>query len=355
MARTYPALQITWPSEPDSDAIDYLIAAIDETSPVAVDDQPSGVRVFFASEADRDRAAAIVIDDVPAATVTSLLVPDDNWAERSQAALQPIRVGRIVVAPPWAVDDVLAAIADDNGAQPFHNSPPEADSPKPVADTLQPAASSPEPAPRDPKLAALSPQSAAGSPKLAARGPQPAADLVIAIQPSMGFGTGHHASTRLCLALLQRHVPQGGAVIDIGTGSGVLAIAAWRLGAASVLGIDVDRDALTAAAENVERNHAGGAVTLDVVDITRSDVVLERRFDLACANITGAMLQRHAARVLLTLTDTGVVIASGFQSHERDDVSAAFREAGAVLIDDEEEDGWVAAAFRRTSPITRQV
>lgn len=279
--RTFPALDVAWPAAPEADAIEHLLAAVDDASPTAVEEQPLGIRIFFATETDRNAAAAIALDAVANATITHLLVPDENWAERSQAALQPIRVGRIAVTPPWAAGEVSDA------------------------------------------------------------------PIVITIQPSMGFGTGHHASTRLCLALLERHCPPGGAVLDIGTGSGVLAIAAWRLGAATALGIDFDPDALVSAAENVEYNQAGDAVRLAAMDITRDEAALAGRFDLACANITGAMLQRHAAHVAATLARGGLLIASGFQVHERRDVSAAFAAVGLARIDDAEEDTWVAAAFRR--------
>lgn len=280
--RAFPALEIAWPAEPSTDVVERLLASIDDLSPTAIEDHALGVRVFFSTEADRDAAAAVVLDEAPAATVTSLLVPDDDWAERSQAALQPVRAGRLVIAPPWAVVDT--APGDDT--------------------------------------------------------------VVITIQPSMGFGTGHHQSTRLCLTLLQHQSIAGGAVLDIGTGSGVLALAAWRLGAATALGVDFDRDALVAAAENVDRNGAGHAVSLDVADITRDHVRLTGRFDLVFANITGAMLARHAANVASTLAPGGVLIASGFQSDERDDVVAAFAAEGLEPIGEAEEDSWMATAFQ---------
>jgi ribosomal protein L11 methyltransferase len=286
--RTYPAIDITWPAPPSDDDVEQLLAALDDHGPTAVEEQPAGVRVFFGGLADRDSAAATTRDHLPGVTITPLLVPDDDWAERSQAALRPVRVDRIIVAPPWTLDEVR------------------------------------------------------GSAGASGDGP-----IVIAIQPSMGFGTGHHQSTRLCLKLLQRHLTAGASVLDVGTGSGVLAIAAWKLGAASALGIDVDRDALSSAAENIEMNHAGQGVSLDLADITQGTGALAGRFDLVFANITGAMLQRHAAAVASTLVPGGLLITSGFQTHELDDVTAAFGATGLERIDDVEEATWVAAAFRR--------
>lgn len=279
--RTFPALEVAWPAAPSTETVEQLLAIIDDHAPTAIEDHGLGIRAFFSSEAERDDAARLVIDTTPEVTVTALRVPDDNWAERSQASLQPIRAGRLVIAPPWALDP----------------------------------------------------------------GATDAAAIVITIQPSMGFGTGHHPSTRLCLHLLQDLVRPGAAVLDIGTGSGVLAIAACRLGAASALGVDVDRDALTAAAENVARNDAATTVTLDVVDITRDHDQLATRFDLVFANITGAMLQRHARAVAATLAPGGVLVTSGFQTHETGEVTAAFAAAGLQPRAQADEDTWVALAF----------
>jgi ribosomal protein L11 methyltransferase len=286
--RTFPALDVSWPEPPSEDVLELLLAVVDDHEPTAAEEHPFGMRMYFTDNAQRDAALSAARNHFPAASVAPLLVPDENWAERSQAALRPVRIDTIIVAPPWTLDEVRAHAA--------------------------------------------------------ARGEAP---HVIAIQPSMGFGTGHHPSTRLCLRLLQRHLPADATVLDIGTGSGVLAIAAATLGAKHAIGIDFDRDALTSAAENIELNRAGAAVSLEVVDITRGADVLADRFSLVFANITGAMLQRHAAAVASTLAPGGVLIASGFQTHELDDVLAAFAAEGLERIDDVEEETWVAAAIRR--------
>lgn len=283
MARTYPALDLRWPSDPETDAVDRTLAEIDATSPLAVEDYPGGVRVFFPSVAQRDRAAALLTAAGPPPLCASIEVPDEDWAARSQAALEAVTIDRIVVAPPWA------------------------------RRALQPG------------------------------------EIEVIVLPSMGFGTGHHASTRLCLRLLQREPAGGARVVDVGTGSGVLALAAAKLGARRTVAIDSDPDALEAAAANVKLNGLENTVELGADDLGVADVRLAERFDIVLANLTGAVLIRHS-RILAAITDAaGCLIVSGVERHEADAVRASLREAGLYEADRLDEDGWVGTTFR-TSP-----
>ena len=166
------------------------------------------------------------------------------------------------------------------------------------------------------------------------------APITIVIQPSMGFGTGHHATTRLCLGALQRIDLQEKTVLDVGTGSAVLAIAASRLGAAEVTGIDDDADAIQAAWENLALN-PGATVTLIVGDIRTTEI---RPVDAVIANLTGGLLIATADR-LKTLTNArGRLIISGFQTHEESDVVTAF--GGFTVELRTEEDGWVCVTVK---------
>lgn len=165
--------------------------------------------------------------------------------------------------------------------------------------------------------------------------------LTIVIQPSMGFGTGHHATTRQCLMALQRLEVKGRDVLDVGTGSGVLAIAASRLGAASVQAFDDDADAIHAAWENLALN-PGAVVTMLVGDLRTLDLDPAH---IVLANITGALLIASAARLLALVASRGHLILSGFQTHEGHDVVAAF--TGATVVARYEEDGWVALTLRK--------
>ena len=164
----------------------------------------------------------------------------------------------------------------------------------------------------------------------------------LVIQPSMGFGTGHHATTRLCLTALQRVALAGLSVLDIGTGSGVLAIAASRLGAGDVTGLDDDADAIQAAWDNLALN-PGAIVALIVGDFRSTEL---RPADLILANLTGSLLISSAERLRKLSNAGGRLLLSGFQTHEERDVVAAYT-AFAVEHRDEE-DGWVCVTLLGT-------
>jgi ribosomal protein L11 methyltransferase len=164
----------------------------------------------------------------------------------------------------------------------------------------------------------------------------------IVIQPSMGFGTGHHATTRLCLAALQEIEVAGRRVLDVGTGSAVLAIAASLRGAGEVVGIDDDADAIHAAWENLALN-PGATVTLVTGDVQTVDLAAA---DVILANLTGGLLIAAAARLRALTAAHGRLILSGFMTHEADEVAAAF--AAFTVVQRTEEDGWVCLSMAAT-------
>ena len=259
---------------------DLVLAAVDDFSPVAGEERATGLRVFFASPSERDAArAALATVGFQADAVD---VPDEDWARRSQEGLEPVTVGRIVVAPPQST--------------------------------------------------VVSPQSS----------------VVIVIQASMGFGTGHHATTRLCLAALQKLDLTNAFVLDVGTGSGVLAIAAARLGAASATGIDSDPDALRSARENLALNGDAKSVSFEIADLTSAPLPPA---DAVAANLTGALLVRASATLRGAVRPGGSLIVSGLLEEERAGVRAAFEDM--ALLWEGEEDGWVGLVFnvRRDSTV----
>jgi ribosomal protein L11 methyltransferase len=165
--------------------------------------------------------------------------------------------------------------------------------------------------------------------------------VVIVIKPSMGFGTGHHATTRLCLAELQRLPLRGKSAVDVGTGSGILAIAASRLGAAPVIGIDDDVNALQAAEENLTLNRDAD-VSLAAADLHSAT---PGTFDLVTANLTGGLLVEAADRLRELARPGARLILSGFLRSEEDEVKAAF--AGDAVTSRREEEEWACVCVQR--------
>jgi len=161
----------------------------------------------------------------------------------------------------------------------------------------------------------------------------------VIIEPSMGFGTGHHATTRLCLAALQRIDLRGRSVIDVGTGSGVLAIAARRLGAGGVLAIDDDPDAIAAAEANVKLNQES-RIALEIADFRSAKI---GQFDLVIANLTGALLIASADRLASLAIPGGRFILSGFMDHEERAVLGAF--GRCALESRAQEDEWMCVSL----------
>jgi ribosomal protein L11 methyltransferase len=164
--------------------------------------------------------------------------------------------------------------------------------------------------------------------------------LTIVVQPSMGFGTGHHATTRLCLAALQQLTLRGLTVIDAGTGSGVLAMAASLLGAAHVIGIDEDADAIGAARENLELNPRAH-VTLTVGDLRAA---APSKADVVLANLTGGLLVSAAAQLRELTNSGGRLILSGFVTNEERDVLNAF--APVTVEHQAQEEEWLCVTLR---------
>lgn len=168
--------------------------------------------------------------------------------------------------------------------------------------------------------------------------------LLVIVYPSTGFGTGHHQTTRLCLGLLQQHVDVSGRrVVDLGTGSGVLALAAWRLGATDIEALDYDEDAIVNARENLRLNGAGQAITLRQADL-RTEAVAPG--DVVTANLTGALLLAQASAIAGLVRPGGTLILSGILAAEVDAVSAAFG-AGLTPVDLAAENEWRALRFTR--------
>jgi ribosomal protein L11 methyltransferase len=149
---------------------------------------------------------------------------------------------------------------------------------------------------------------------------------------------------------MHRRALAGARVLDVGTGSGVLAIAAWRLGAVDVVAIDTDPDALQSAAENIDLNDAGAVIQLHLADLAVDGPRLAASglFDLVVANLTGAVLTRCADVLATLMAPGGSLIVSGCLAEEAVSVERAFEAAGLTRAAREDVDEWVALAL--TSP-----
>lgn len=171
---------------------------------------------------------------------------------------------------------------------------------------------------------------------------------LIVIEPSRGFGTGHHASTQLCLRALSDLDVTGGRVLDLGTGSGVLAMAAALKGAREILAVDVDPDAIEAARESALLNTLPTSIDFAVRDFRESE---DGVYDVVLANLTGGMLMSAAACIAPLIAPGGVVVMSGFDESER----VLVRDAFPSLMDRAffSEEGWVGLVLQQPYPTGR--
>ncbi len=170
-------------------------------------------------------------------------------------------------------------------------------------------------------------------------------EVLIKLDPGMAFGTGTHPSTQLALRLLEKYIRPRSIVLDVGTGSGILAIAAVKLGAARVIATDIDPEAIRTAEENARLNEVRNQMTLLVESVIDSG-----RYPLVLVNILADVIadlllhETLAARV----EDSGVLILSGIIQSRREVVELALRATGMGVIEEISEGDWVAFAAQKT-------
>jgi ribosomal protein L11 methyltransferase len=262
----------------DPHLLDLVLAELDDFHPTAIEEVEPRLRAFFNTTRDRDSAAGALASSFGVRlSVRPVNIDDENWAARSQAELKAVTVGQIVIAPPWDAAYARSGLAP----------------------------------------------------------------LWVYICPSMGFGTGHHATTRLMLLAIQQIAVNGQSILDVGCGSGVLALAAARFGARSVVGIDIDPDAIQNARENAGLNDLDDRIQFGVEDFrdysTRASIVL--------ANLTGGLIQRSAAQLAGLVDSNGALIVSGFMESEKPGVLGALQRS-LTLEQVSQEDEWICGVFR---------
>lgn len=289
VARRWPALDLRIARHSGTGLHDRLATLLADLSPLGVDEGEGWLwRVFFRSPTDRDQAAAR-LDDAFAqgdVAVTRLELDDEDWARRSQRGLSAVRVGCLVIAPPWQT------------------------------------------------APATWPFDAAG------------VQATIVVEPSTGFGTGHHASTRLLLRAMQALSLDGRALLDAGTGSGILAAAASVLGARRITAVDDDPDAVRSARDTLVRNGLTSRVDLQQADVAALAPI---GADVVVANLTSALLVRLAGTLAAHLRPCGHLVLGGFTADQEPAVRSSFIDHGEVVRRDLE-DEWVGITVVRGGP-----
>lgn len=169
---------------------------------------------------------------------------------------------------------------------------------------------------------------------------------MVVLDPESAFGSGEHGSTRAALTLLERHLRPGDRVLDLGSGSGILAIAAAKLGAAAAVGIENDAEATPVARRNAERNGVSGVV--EFVDGDAGDLApLLGPADLLLSNILRTVNTALLPAIVAALRDGGLAIFSGMETMEAVTFRAVLAAAGLVERDAVEDTGWWAVAAAR--------
>ena len=168
-------------------------------------------------------------------------------------------------------------------------------------------------------------------------------DLIIGIDPGMAFGTGTHATTSLCMKLIEKYLKKGDFVLDVGCGSGILSIASSLLGAEKTLGMDIDPIAVAISKENVELNKLA-----DTVEIIEGDLAKGVSFkaDIIAANLMADLVIMLTEDVAKHLKDNGIYISSGILLEKQFAVAEKIRNCHFEIIEILEQDDWCAIAAR---------
>jgi ribosomal protein L11 methyltransferase len=175
--------------------------------------------------------------------------------------------------------------------------------------------------------------------------PKPGQKAIV-LDPGLSFGTGHHATTSYCLREVVRFCGRGGgAFLDIGTGSGILAIAAAKLGCKLIEAFDFDPEAVRVARENARCNRVAAKMKLTQADVAKLPRKPARQFDLVCANLISNLLVAGRERIISRVAPGGTLVLAGILRTEFGPVQAAFESRGMKLVRRRDEKEWASGAF----------
>ena len=170
-------------------------------------------------------------------------------------------------------------------------------------------------------------------------------DIVIAIDPGMAFGTGHHPTSRMCLELLETRVQPGDRVLDLGCGSGILSIAAAKLGAAEVFGLEIDPIAASVAVSNVRENAVQDTVTTDKASLPHPQAEANG-YDLLVANVSAKVITELADHIVRVVRSGGTLVFSGILDKQQTEVIDRMTALGVRFDDGLTDADWVALVGR---------
>lgn len=165
---------------------------------------------------------------------------------------------------------------------------------------------------------------------------------ILHIDPGAAFGTGTHATTSLCLSMLENYVAEGSKMLDIGCGSGILSIASVLLGAETAVGVDIDAQSVKTAKENAELNNVSGKTEYIVGDLADK---ISGKYNVVCANIVADVVIRLLGDVRAFMEENAVLLVSGIIDARENDVLAAAEKHGFKVKEKQYKDNWCAFAL----------
>lgn len=174
-------------------------------------------------------------------------------------------------------------------------------------------------------------------------------EIIVRMDPGMAFGTGTHETTRLIISLLQKYVNDGVSLLDVGTGSGILAICASKLGAKECYAYDIDPMSVRVANENIKDSGLEGKIVCERSDLLKQAYHLSGGYDVICANIVADIIIRMTPDVHEFMHENTVLLASGIILERCDDVLECFASHGFELVEKAEENDWCALVVKLKS------